>query len=94
MRKEARRGKQTADERKIMKQNVKMAKVITMEIKLNGEHILKIVTTVDPSVTPEIAYHMYGLRGHIIKSEETNVMPLPFALAHSYNLQKKIGIIH
>lgn len=77
-----------------MKQTVKMAKVITMKVELNKNHILDLVTTVDPIVTPKMVFSMYGLRGHIIKSEETNTMPLPFALAHSYNLQKKLGIIH
>ena len=77
-----------------MKQNVKMAKVITMKVELNKNHILDLVTTVNPITTPEMVFYMYGLRGRIIKSEETNTMPLPFALAHSFNLKKKLGIIH
>ena len=76
-----------------MKQTVKLAKVITMKVELNKNRIMELVTTVDPIVTPEMAFRLYGLRGRIIKSEETNVMPLPFALAHSANLQRKLGII-
>lgn len=73
--------------------NMKMAKVITMTVKLNNENILELVTTVDPIVTPEMAFRMYRLHGCIIKSEETNTMPLPFALVHSFNLQRELGIV-
>ena len=77
-----------------MKSNTTIAKVITMKVELKKNRILELVTTVDPIVTPEMAFRMYGLPGRIIKSEETNVMPLPFALAHSANLQRKLGCIH
>ena len=76
-----------------MKQNLKMAKVITMKVEMNSKYFMNIVTTVDPIVTPEMAFRMYGLKGRIIKSEETNVMPLPVALLHSANLQKNMSNI-
>ena len=44
-----------------MKQNVKMAKVITMKVELNKNHILDLVTTVDPIVTPKMVFSMYSL---------------------------------
>ena len=72
----------------------KMAKVITMNIKLNHKHMLKIVTTVDPIVTPEMACRMYGIHGKMVSSEVSNVMPLFTALDYSYKLQKEMGIIH
>ncbi len=77
-----------------MKMDTRMAKVITLKIKLNSKHLMKIVTTVDPSVTPEMVCSTYGIRGIMMSSEESNIMPLPFALNHSYNLQKQLGIIH
>ena len=76
-----------------MKLTDKMAKVITMNIKLNHKHMPKIVTTVDPIVTPEMACRMYGIRGQLVSSEVSNVMPLFTALDYSYKLQKKMGII-
>ncbi len=72
----------------------KMAKVITMNIKLNHKHMLKIVTTVDPIVTPEMACRMYGIHGKMVSSEVSNVMPLFTALDYSYKLQKEMDIIH
>ena len=77
-----------------MKMADKMAKVITMNIKLNHKHMLKIVTTVDPVVTPEMACRMYGIRGELLSSEVSNIMPLFTALDYSYRLQKKMGIAH
>ena len=77
-----------------MKMTDKMAKVITMSIKLNRKHVMKIVTTVDPVVTPEMACSMYGIRGHLVNSEVSSIMPLPMALDYSYRLQKKLGIAH
>ena len=74
--------------------NVKMAKVITMKIELNETYIMVLVTTVDPIVTPQAVYRMYELKGRVIESEESNVMPLPYALAHSYNQKRKFGIVH
>ena len=77
-----------------MKMNARMAKVITLRIRLNSKHEMKIVTTVDPSMSPEMVCRSYGVRGIMISSEESNVMPLPFALNYSYRLQKQMGIIH
>ncbi len=77
-----------------MKMTDKMAKVITMNIKLNHKHMLKIVTTVDPIVTPEMACRMYGIHGKMVSSEVSNVMPLFTALDYSYKLQKEMDIIH
>ena len=41
-----------------MKQNEKMAKVITMKVELNSKYFMNIVTTVDPIVTAEMAFRM------------------------------------
>ncbi len=76
-----------------MKQNVKMAKVITMKTLLNEEgYTILVVTTVDPSVTPEMAKFMYGIPGPIISSEETKSMPLTFALDYARRQREKFGI--
>lgn len=77
-----------------MNMNAKMAKVVTLRIKLNKKREMRLVTTVDPSVTVEMILHVYGLRGTVLSSEESDIMPLPFAMNHSYNLQKQFGIIH
>ena len=75
-----------------MKQNAKMAKVITMKTKVNDNLFMNMVTTVDPIVTPEMAQLMYGVPGHIVKSEESNEMPLPFALDYARRQRAKLGI--
>lgn len=76
-----------------MKMNDKMAKVITMSIKMNRKHVMKIVITVDPIITPEMACSMFGIRGQLVNSEVSYIMPLPLALNYSSMLQKKLGII-
>ena len=75
-----------------MKTNIALAKVITMETKINNNLFMKMVTTVDPSVTPEMAQLMYGVPGHITKSEESNEMPLTFALDYARRQRAKLGI--
>lgn len=75
-----------------MKQNVKMAKVITLKTQVSSDRMILVVTTVDPSVTPEMAKVMYGIPGRIIKREETNTMPLPFALDFACRQRAKLGI--
>lgn len=76
-----------------MKQTVKMAKVITMKVELNSKYFMKIVTTVDPIVTPEMAFCMYGVGGKIVSVETTNVMPLPLALFESRRQLEKSATI-
>lgn len=75
-----------------MKQNVKMAKVITLKTQVSSDRMILVVTTVDPIVTPEMAKVMYGIPGRIIKREETNIMPLPFALNFACRQRAKLGI--
>ena len=75
-----------------MKQTVKMAKVITMKVQIAENQMLVLVTTVDPAVTPEMTRVMYGIPGRVIKSEETNAMPLPFALGCACHQRKLLGI--
>ena len=75
-----------------MKNNMTLAKVITMKTKVNNNLFIKMVTTVDPIVTPEMAQLMYGVPGRIIKSEESNEMPLPFALDYARRQRAKLGI--
>ena len=76
-----------------MKMTDKMAKVITVNIKMNRKQTMTIVTAVDPIVTPEMVCRMAGIRGQLVSSEVSNIMPLPMALDYSRNMQKKIGII-
>ena len=75
-----------------MTQTVKMAKVITMKVQISKDLLLNLVTTVDPIVTPEMTKKMYGIPGHVIHSEETSTMPLPFALNCAYHQRKLLGI--
>ncbi len=75
-----------------MKQTVKMAKVITMKVQIAKDQLFTLVTTVDPIVTPEMTRAMYGISGRVIKSEETNAMPLPFALDCACHQRKLLGI--
>ena len=72
---------------------MKMAKVITMKVELDKNRVMELVTTVDPIVTVEMVSRVYGLRGRIVKSEETNVMPLPFALDCAYRQRNMLGIV-
>ena len=72
---------------------MRMAKVITMNIKLDNNCVMKLVTTVDPSVTPEMFLSRYKGSGKLMKSETSMVMPLPYALAYSYDMMAKVGII-
>lgn len=76
-----------------MKQNVKMAKVISLKVKLSKHRIMNIVTAVDPSVTPEQVYSMCGVGGKIVSAEVTKEMPLFMALFESQKQQKQLGII-
>ena len=76
-----------------MNQTMKMAKVITMKVELDKNRIVELVTTVDPIVTVEMVFRVYGLRGRIVKSEETNVMPLSFALDCAYRQRNMLGIV-
>lgn len=75
-----------------MKQNVKMAKVITLKIQSGASYEFDLVTTVDPIVTPEMTKAMFGITGRIIKKEETMIMPLPFALDCARRQRKALGI--
>ncbi len=75
-----------------MTQNVKMAKVITVKTQISSDRMIVMVTTVDPIVTPEMAKAMYGIPGRIINSEETNTMPLVFALDCARRQRAKLGI--
>ncbi len=75
-----------------MKTNTTMAKVITMKTKVSKDLMYLMVTTVDPSVTPAMAKLMYGLPGSIISAEESNSMPLGFALDCSRRQREKLGI--
>ena len=75
-----------------MKTNTALAKVITMKTKVNNNLFMQMVTTVDPIVTPEMAKLMYGVPGRIIKSEESNKMPLTFALDYARRQRAKLGI--
>ncbi len=72
---------------------MKMAKIISMKVELKNKNILDLVTTVDPIATPEMVFRMVGMPGRIIKSEETDIMPLPLALARSMKMQRKLGIV-
>ena len=74
-------------------ESMKMAKVITMNIKLNNNGVMNLVTTVDPSVTPEMFLSVYKVNGKLMKSETSMVMPLPYALAYSHSIMAKFGII-
>ncbi len=74
-------------------ESMKMAKVITMNFKLNNNGVMNLVTTVDPSVTPVIFLSMYKVNGKLMKSETSKVMPLPYALAYSHSIMAKYGII-
>lgn len=69
------------------------AKVITLKIKMNNKYSMNLVTTVDPAVTPEMVCRMYRLRGQVVSTITSEIMPLPFALYHSEKLKAKLGII-
>ena len=69
------------------------AKVITLKIKMNNKYTMNVVTTVDPAVTPEMVCRMYGLRGKVVSAVTSEIMPLPFAMFHSYQLKVKLGIV-
>ena len=75
-----------------MKQNTTMAKVITMKAQIIKDEMLVLVTTVDPSMTPEWASVMYGIPGYIVSAEESCVMPLGFALDYARRQRAKLGI--
>ena len=70
-----------------------MAKVITMKVELDKNRVMQLVATVDPILPAEMAVSMFGLNGRIIKIEETNVMPLPFALDCAYRQRNMLGIV-
>ena len=76
-----------------MKNNSVFAKVITMTIALNEQgHKLTIIIAVDPYVTPEMAKCLFGIPGSISSAEETNVMPLTFALDYAQRQCEKFEI--
>ncbi len=77
-----------------MNKSVKMAKVITMKALMHDGRMILTVSTVDPIVTPTMMKTMYGIPGQIINSEETEVMPLPFALYHASRQRDALGIQH
>ena len=54
-----------------------MAKVITLKIKMSKKVYMSMVITVDPEVTPEMVCIMTGIRGKQVKSETSEIMPLP-----------------
>lgn len=51
-----------------------------------------LVVTVDPEVTPEMVCIMTGIRGKQVKSETSEIMPLPDALALSASKKRALGI--
>ena len=73
-------------------QNVTMAKVITMKTKTINNCTIVMVSTVDPSATPEMVRVKYGVPGFIISAEETDSMPLGFALDYFRRQREKLGI--
>ena len=72
---------------------MKMAKVITLKIKMNKKFRMILVITVDPEVTPEMACIMCGINSKLLmKSESSEIMPLPDALALSASKKRALGI--
>ena len=72
--------------------NVTMVKVMTLTLKISNMDLMKLVATVDPQVTSEMVLTMLNIDGIILETEETKVMPLPFALAYSHELRERFGI--
>ena len=68
------------------------AKVITMMIELNQNHTMNLVITVNPIITPEMVYRTFKLSGYIIGSEESDIMPLPYALEYASAVRSQLGI--
>ena len=75
-----------------MENNMEMAKVITMKVLGIKKHMVILVTTVDPSVTPELVQRMYGIAGKILDSKETSAMPLHFACDYARRQREESGI--
>ena len=72
---------------------MKMAKVITLKIKMNKKFRMILVITVDPEVTPEMVCIMCGINSKLLmKSESSEIMPLPDALALSASKKRALGI--
>ncbi len=69
-----------------------MAKVITLKIKMSKKYYASLVVTVDPEVTPEMVCIMAGIRGKQVKSEISEIMPLPEALDLSASKKRALGI--
>lgn len=71
------------------------AKVIKMTVKLNKDRFATMVVTVGPAITPEMVYRMSGAPGKLMKTEVSEIMPLPAALLHSHKMRKQMrkGII-
>ena len=74
-----------------MKQSDKKAKVITMVVAM-GKSIFTLVTTVDPHVSPSMAQFIFGIPGVILKSEESETFPLPYALDYARSQRALLGI--
>lgn len=73
---------------------MKYAKVMTIKTCENakGQHT-ELVLTINDKATPEMVFAHYGLTGSVESYTITKTMPLPMALKHSYQLQKKIHLI-
>ena len=74
--------------------NMKYAKVMTIKTRKNadGQHA-ELVMTINDKATPEMVFAHYGLTGSVESYTITKAMPLPMALKHSYQLQKKLHLI-
>ena len=72
---------------------MKMAKVITLKIKMSKKVYMSMVITVDPEVTPEMVCIMCGINSKLLmKSETSEIMPLPDALELSASKKRAIGM--
>lgn len=77
-----------------MNTQMKMAKVLTITTHEDNKGLtMKLVATIDAQATPEHFFAEAGLLGKVKSFEVSMVMPLPYALQHSFMLQKKLGII-
>jgi len=77
-----------------MNTQMKMAKVlkITTYANAKGQSVI-MVATIDANATPEEFFAHAGLLGRVKRFEISKTMPLPYALQHSFMIQKSLGII-
>ena len=73
--------------------DTRMAKVFELRIRIDGEYLYQMVTTVSDNVTIDMVCGIFGIRRDaIIDYKETSAMPLGFALEYSRRRKAAMGL--